>query len=119
MDSVACAFWPESKSDVTALLASPPISVQLVTPDLLRRKVWPIRGNAPVVVPMRLRTYEPFRSKEWVGAKIRGSGNMRELLLAYRGLAAWNDFHDPHYLDSLLLPGILPPPTAKYRRTEA
>jgi hypothetical protein len=44
---------------------------------------------------------------------------MRQFLLAYRGLADWDDFHDPHYLNALLLPGKRPPRTARYGRTGA
>ena len=119
MDSVACAFWPEYKTDIGAVLASTPISVQLVTPELLRRRVWPIRGNAQVLVPAKLRSYEQYRAHGWVGAKIRGSSGIRELLLAYRGLSAWDDFNDPHYLDSLLLAGQKAPLTARYKRAGA
>jgi hypothetical protein len=69
MNSVACAFWPEYRQDIGEILGSTPISVQLVTPDLIHRRVWPIRGNAQVRVPPELRTYEQYRAKEWVGAR--------------------------------------------------
>ena len=119
LNSVACAFWPEYNDDVAGILATRPISIEIVTPDLLKRKIWPILGNAPVVVPLTLRGYEQYRDKEWVGAEIVGSGNIRELLMAWRGLVPWDDFHDPNYLDGLLLPGMKPPPTARYKRTGA
>ena len=119
LNSVACAFWPEYQEDVQNLLRSRPISVQLVTSDLLRRKVWPIRGNAQVSVPIELRLYEAHRASEWVGAKIVGSGAIRELFLAYRGLAPWDDFADPRYLNTLLVPGLSAPPAARYKSAGA
>ena len=119
MNSVACAFWPERAGDVESLLSQKPIAVQLVTPDLLRDQQWPIRGNGACSVPMQYRRYEQFRAAEWVGAKVVGSGIIRELLLAFRGLALWDDFADPTYLDRLLLPGVSPPPCARYKRARS
>jgi hypothetical protein len=119
MNSVACAFWPERTADVESLLRQKPVAVQLVTSDLLRNKHWPICGNAAISVPVQYRPYERFRSAEWVGAKIVGSGIMRGLLLAFRGLALWDDYADPHYLNGLLLPGVSPPMCARYKRARA
>ncbi len=115
----ACAFWPERGASVLEQLASPPISVQLVTPELLLRRVWPIRGNAPVLIEPELRQYEQFRSEGWIGAKIIGAGIIRQLLSACRGFVPWDQFHDPKYLDSLLAPGVSPPSTVRYTRAEA
>jgi hypothetical protein len=119
MSSIACAFWPERSVDVASLLRQKPIAVQLVTSDLLRRKQWPIGGNAATSVPEQYRPYEQFRVAEWVGAKIVGAGNIRELLLAFRGLALWDNFADPQYLNGLLLPGVGPPSCARYKRARA
>lgn len=74
------------------MLTLSPVAVLLVTPDLLKRGVWPINGNVAPVVPVRLRPYELFRSKDWVGAKIIGSGIVVELIRACAGLTHWNEW---------------------------
>ena len=39
----------------------------------------------------------------WVGAKVIGSGNVNKFMNAYFGLSLWDDWHDPTYLDRLLV----------------
>ena len=68
---------------------------------------------------MQYRPYEQFRNEEWVGVKIVGSSIIRNLLLAFRGFALWDDFADPLYLNGLLLPGVNPPSCARYKHASA
>jgi hypothetical protein len=73
------------------------------TRDLLDDGVWPVVGNRPVAVPKKLFLWEHTRSSGWVGAKVIGSGIPNELLDAFRGLAPWDAYKDPAYLDGLLV----------------
>jgi hypothetical protein len=98
------AFLPEEKAMV---------AVQFVTPDSLKRHLWPIIRNDEVLIdPGRYLALVELASKKWIGAKIIGSGNMNNLMDAYFGLRPWDDQHDPNYLDKLLAPGVPRPSNA-------
>ena len=116
LNSCGCAFWPSVAGDHVRQLCTPPIIVTLVTPDLLKSKIWKILGNAAVTVPTRARKYEAFRKSGWVGAKIIGSGIVRSALRAYNGLEYWDDFADPEYVSKLLQPGVGVPSHARFKR---
>ena len=112
LNSLGCAFFPDRVKAGDPVSLSDPIAVLLVTPDLLNKGIWPVVSrDEPTVLPQD-RPYERFRAAKWVGAKIVGSGNLQKLLAAYHGLAAWDDGHDPNYLDPLLLPGVPRPAAA-------
>ena len=115
LGGVPCAFWARANDDVIEQLKSQPIAVEVVTPDLLKSGRWAIQGNGPVFVPSAMRHYEAFRGTDWVGAKVRGSGNLRNLLRAFRGLEYWDDYADPTYLNSLLTSGTPVPSNAKFK----
>ena len=46
---------------------------------------------------------EPLRASGFIGATITGSGIVDDFVNAFHGLAPWDDWHDPRYLDTLLL----------------
>jgi len=109
MNSVLCAFFDvrlEGDADdaIAALDKTHLVSVQFVTPDLLRSGTWTIIGErAPAVA---IEDYLPLRVLErngFVGAKIVGSGNIAEFLSAYHALCPWDEWADPYYLDKLLV----------------
>jgi len=114
MNSVLCAFFDirlEGDAgdamlalDTTRLDATHLVSVQFVTPDLLKKRTWPIVAErAPAVA---IEDYVPLQALErngFVGAKIVGSGNIGEFLSAYHALCPWDEWADPHYLDKLLV----------------
>jgi regulator of RNase E activity RraB len=54
-------------------------------------------------IPKASLPYEHLRSNGFVGAKIIGSGIVNRFLNAYYGFEAWDDWHDPNYLDTLLI----------------
>lgn len=89
--------------DVAALTSDRLVAVLLATHDLLGNGTWRVIGNRPVRVPVKMIPYERFRSKDWIGADITGSGIINEFVNAYFGLVPWDDWHDPNYLDGLLL----------------
>lgn len=116
LNSVGCAFYDMRSSGEPRLPAALPrekaISILLTTPDPLKRGYWPIVGEQAIATPVSARPYEKYRAKRWVGAKIVGSANVRELLEAFYGLAPWDDYADPEYLDGLLLDRALRPKNA-------
>jgi hypothetical protein len=82
------------------------IAALFVTPDLLDRGVWRVFAEGQ---PLDARTYFPDiearRNREggFVGVDIVGAGIVRELVNAYFGLSPWDDFHEPDFLDKLLV----------------
>ncbi len=108
LNSASVAFFdqrcdrPEDAPDLPLALDRV-ISVVFSTRDLLDSWTWRVVGNQPVTVPKRLLPHEATRASGWTGAKVIGSGILRQFLDAYFGLAPWDDWHDPTYLDRLLL----------------
>jgi hypothetical protein len=115
LNSYGCAFWPFLEEDVVSQLATPPAIVTLVTPDFLKSRLWKVQGNAPVSVAERERRYEKFRERDWVGAKILGSGIIRSALRAFHGLEYWDQFAEPDYLTRLLQPTTEIPKNARFK----
>jgi hypothetical protein len=89
-----------------------PISVLLVTPELLQRRVWPVIEQRAVKVSSRYFGWEAFRRALWVGAKIYGAGIIREFMEAYHGFGSWDAMADPKYFNNLLVKGATQPPSA-------
>ena len=89
-----------------------PISVLLVTPELLQRRVWPVIEHRAVNVPPEYFGWEAFRRALWVGAKIRGAGIIRQFMEAYHGFGPWDAMADPDYFSNLLVKGATRPPNA-------
>ena len=106
LNSVGCVFFAATARPSGFTGVMEPISVLLVTPDLLKSGVWPVKSQGPVFLEPEERPYEIYRASHWVGVRVTGSGIVQEFLAAYHGLTPWDAWHDPHYLDSLLLPGV-------------
>lgn len=114
MDSVLCAFFLDSfqtQSDVDSYVPSSNrlMSVQLTTRDLLDLGKWRVCKTCTPLDVTNLFPIVALRKNEYVGARIRGSKQMSELVSAYHRKSVWDDFHDPKYLDGLLLPGVQRP----------
>jgi len=108
MNSVSCAFYDQSVdgSALPGVVSPNPeslISVLFVTRELIDSGRWRIIGSCPICVPRSLYPYESLRVKSFVGAKIIGGGIVEKFANAIRGLRAWDDWHNPHYLDGLLI----------------
>jgi len=86
------------------------ISIVLTTPDQLKNGTWRIVARRPVAVPRERFPFEHTRPSGFVGAKVYGSGIVTELTEAYVGLAPWDDWADPGYLDRLLVAPSKKPP---------
>lgn len=73
------------------------------TPDLLHLGKWVVIGHQQPQLPREAFPNEELRGSRWVGAKTYGSGNVEKFLDAFYSLRAWDDWHDPTYLDGLLI----------------
>jgi hypothetical protein len=74
---------------------------------------WPILCVAPPVVAKDEFPNEKFASVGYIGAKHYDEGLVADFLSAYAGLIPWNaQFRDEAYLDSLLAPGRVRPPSS-------
>ncbi len=69
-------------------------SIIFCTRDLLDDGVWTVVGNRPIEIRP-----ESFPHTK----KVIGSFNVMKLVEAYFGLVLWDDWHDPQYLDKLLI----------------
>jgi len=112
LNAVGCLFTAGVVSGGKIVSAPEPVAALLVTPDLLKNGSWPVKSSGPITFEPEERPYEQFRAAGWVGAKVVGSANAQALLSAYHGHTPWDDWHDPKYLDSLLLPGVVRPKAA-------
>jgi hypothetical protein len=106
MNAVGCAFHRERGPLDGDSCLSDPIAILLVTPDALAKGRWPVLARHAVGVPPEARPYERFRAQGWVGVCITGSGIVDKFLAAWHGLHPWDAWHDPRYLDGLLLSGV-------------
>lgn len=117
LNSVACALF-DQRADGKAL-PKPElgrlISTLFTTRDLLDSGDWKIFATFPVGVPREHRPFEELRELGFVGAKVIGSGIVNEFANAYCGLAPWDDWADPNYLDRLLLRPELKPRDLWYK----
>lgn len=110
MNSVLCAFFvdllqEESLAGLYIPSLGQLLSVQLTTRDLLESGKWKIFGRSSPLEVSNIFPIEELRANEYVGADIHGSRTMWELISAYHGLSEWDDYQDPKYLDTLLVPG--------------
>jgi len=118
LNSVGCVFFASIATPSQAMSGKfEPVAILLVTPDLLNRGVWPILAKGEVSIPPEKRPYERFRANSWIGVIVTGSGIAQEFLGAYHGLCPWDDWHDPNYLDTLLLPNVERPKHVVLRKS--
>ncbi len=90
-------------------------SLLFTTRDLLDSGDWKVVTNTPIELPRKRLPYEDLRSSGFIGAKVIGSRIVAEFANAYCALAPWNDWHDPNYLDRLLLSPDLKPKTLVFK----
>jgi hypothetical protein len=104
---VSCAFFDlrlpcNTTIGQVELSISKLIAVLSVTREKLDFGGWTVVGHQDVNIDRALWPNEEFRGQQWVGAKVYDASIAEELLDAYNGLVAWDDWHDPEYLDKLL-----------------
>lgn len=113
-----CAFSSREASAGTEALPlqrSEIIAALAVTREQLDYGVWQIVGHAPPVLSIAEFANEKFATMGYVGARIYDGALAEDLLAAYAGLTEWDDWHDPNYLDGLLLPPCTRPAGALLR----
>jgi hypothetical protein len=79
------------------------VSVLFVTRDLLDSGDWRVVSEGKAIDAVQYFPLVDMRRKGFVGTKVIGSGIANTLMNAYYGLHAWNAFHNPEYLDGLLV----------------
>jgi hypothetical protein len=125
------AYEPAMLNSVSCILTSlrtwaPGVSIPessviaslFTTYDLLTNGRWEILGNAAIPITQADLPYERLRSAGWVGAKMTGSRNVEAFVNAWFGLAPWDDWADPNYLDRLLFRGVGRPATATFKEDQ-
>jgi hypothetical protein len=113
LGAIGCALFSlktPSQGPIPSL--GSPVSVLLVTPDLLQRRYWPVLDKRAVNVSAAHFYWEDYRELLWVGAKIYGSAIVREFMEAFHGLAPWDTMAGPAYFSNLLVKGAAKPKSA-------
>ncbi|WP_203322477.1 hypothetical protein [Pseudoxanthomonas beigongshangi] len=108
LNSVAVALFDikgnwSKENKVPALAGDAVFSVILATKDYLDSGRWLVLGERVSAVPNEMKFYDRLRSTGFVGAKIRGSGLVEDFANAFYGLAPWDDWYVPDYLDGFLI----------------
>ena len=99
----------DATPSAAAATAAPMYAVLMATTDLLDRGTWRVVGRATPRISGAALPYESLRASGWVGAIIRGSGIVNEFASAFYGLTPWDDWHDPKFLDGMLVdPSVKP-----------
>ena len=125
MKNVAsCAFYDirvpcDADQPPDELALSRLIAVLSVSREQLDLGEWRVVGSNRVALDRQLWPNEEFRQDLWVGAKIYDASIAEEFLDAYNGLAAWDDWHDPQYLDKLLVSPDKKPKHLLYKKGQA
>lgn len=92
-----------ASSDVPALTDERIFASIMVTTDLLDSGQWRVAGSAPEPGSDWLAGHVALQEAGYVGATIRGSGNVEEFVNAFYGLVPWDDWYVPNYLDAFLV----------------
>jgi hypothetical protein len=115
MNSALCVFSSARYHEKPLFLHAPKledsIAVLFVTRDWLDSGRWQVVSNEPNVWSADYINFDTLEEKGFVGSKIIGSAIVENFLNAFHCLEPWNDFHDPRYLDGLLLSPNLKPAT--------
>lgn len=99
----------EVGNDDVDLSSNEVFSVLFVTEKFLNDGSWACIGSSSLLTKLQPNNYEQHRSAGFIGAKIIGNAIVDEFVNAYFGLVPWDKWHDPNYLDSLLLAGHTKP----------
>lgn len=125
LNSVSCIFFDlklpttEEASKATSFSVNQVIASLFVTRDLLDAGVWATQRSTQVPIPKEMLPYESLRGSGFVGAKAIGSNNVAKFLEAFHQLRPWDEWHDPCYLDTLLISPDKKPHHLIYTKTTA
>lgn len=120
MNSVICGVYSDRLYSGHLEFLDNLIAVHFVTRDLLKEGVWRVFDNSLLRRGIEYKEMDirKLRNNKLVGLKIIGSGIIVKLLEAYHGLRPWDAFHNPNYLDGLLLPGVKRPENVVLEKNE-
>jgi hypothetical protein len=79
------------------------ISAVFTSDDLLDSGRWQVVGRRAIALPRKVFPGAHTLAKGGVGEKVIGSFNLATFVEAYFGLAPWDRFQDPAYMDKLLI----------------
>ncbi len=104
---VTCAFYDLRYSGAPPerikLMPCQLISCVSVSCEQLDYGRWKVIAHQQPAVGRDSWPNEKFRDCGWIGAKIYDAGIIEEFLDAFYRLVPWDDWHDPNYLDRLLV----------------
>ena len=108
LNSVICCYYDlklESKDQlkISDIDEKNLIAILFTTPDLLQNGVWEVIDKTTAIDPNNYLDFEALKAEGYIGAKIRGSSNVREFISAYLGVHHWNCFFKEDYLDDFLI----------------
>jgi len=119
LGAISCAFYGLRYKAIPSLDALPMLDETLLIAshftgkDRLVGSHWTILGKLEPILSTDVYPYESQRVMGWAGAKMIGTAILEEFLQAYWGLAHWDNWGDPNYLDGVLLPGNKRPRSAR------
>lgn len=107
-NTASCAFFHQRVAAPIPL--APPeltaddvVAAAAVIAAHLDRGAWTVFSRRPVVLSRELWPNEATRNKGWVGSKVYTGAILEDFLNAYYALAPWDKYHDPQYLDKILI----------------
>ncbi|MBC2012904.1 hypothetical protein IBB80_05695 [Listeria marthii] len=108
LNSAICAFYAHRVNEIPEvepiLYENELISLLFVNRDLLDSGDWKVFSMASTEFPInKYIKLDELRRDGFINVTSRGSGIVVSLMNAYYSLVPWNSFHDPNYLDSLLI----------------
>jgi hypothetical protein len=107
--TASCAFFertttvPPNADVAEGSLVDDVIATATVIEAHLDRGAWRVFSRGAVVLPKPSWPNESTRDKGWIGSKVYSGAIIESFLNAYQGLEPWNQYHDPSYLDKLLI----------------
>jgi len=122
MNSISVAFFDrrldspnEAVNAAASVNANDAFAILFVTRDQLDSGKWQLVGCLEPIIPQAMLPYENLRQTGFVGAKIIGSGIANKFLDAFYALRPWDAWHNPNYLDGLLISPAKKPANLIYK----
>ena len=116
---IYCAFTRQRVGaiggGVPKLHATDVVSRVPVTREQLDYAVWRVLGVAPLCCAKADFPAEAFANRGYVGAMIYDAALAEDFLAAFHALAAWDDWHQPDYLDRWLVSPSAKPQTLRWK----
>ena len=107
MNSLICAIYKtrlSAEDENFCLIDDDLISVLFVTRYSLDWGIWKVIGKTESAFAVeKYLNYDEAVNNKFVGTTITGCGNVNKLMEAYYCLRPWNSFHNPKFLDGLLI----------------